>query len=105
MDRWLPGASTPDGPAFGVWLVVCLVLLLLTLPPWILVISLWRNNRALNAYLRVREKGHTNDLLTQSERFGQQYYNQGERSSLVLSDSLRRVMDSFAKAVNGMPDD
>lgn len=97
------GLSWPVYLVIG--LVVVVVLLLLLTPPWLLVHSMWKRNRSLNELLASQERRHTQDLLAQSEKFGRQYYSQGERSSLVLSDSLKRVTDSFARAVSGMPED
>jgi hypothetical protein len=103
MEQWIRQGENSGGA--GGSLLVGLVVLLITLPPWVVVLFLWRAYRNLLEEHRAQIKLHTNDLLQQSERFSQQYYNQGERSSLVLSDSLRRVTESFAKAVSGMPED
>lgn len=103
MEQWVLGQS--EGGLVGCLLVCLVIILVLVAPGWIALIVVWRDSRDLRVKLMEREKSHTQDLLMQSERFAQQYYSQGERSSLVLSDSLRRVTDSFAKAVSGMPED
>lgn len=102
--EWLKDWN-PSSEALVVGLIVCLALLLLTVPPWVMAVVMWRRNRLLGELLVKGERRHTNELLEQSRRFGQQLYRQQEQNSLSMSHTVRQLTDSWSRAVSGMPED
>lgn len=99
-----PVEAVDSSYVLALLLVVCGVILLMLAVTTLMLISERRRNASLEELLRVDNKKHTQEILSQNERFNEQLYSYRERASIEHVATLRLLTESFATAAFGKPE-